>query len=102
MANLMNDSDEQRFIDRIKCIAFREAQCRNQDFWVGGAKNLFFVTNEFNCIKIDNNAITMIFCARIVLLIHLTNLNISSLDCNVCLESKCKNYKRLNCLTIGI
>ncbi len=34
-----------------------DSHCRNQNFWVGGPKNLFFVTNEFNCIKIYNKAI---------------------------------------------
>jgi hypothetical protein len=33
--------------------------CRNQDFWVEGQKNLF-VTNEFNCIKIDKKAIFLL------------------------------------------
>jgi hypothetical protein len=35
----------------------RLIHCRNQDFRVEGPKKFFFVTNEFNCIKIDNNAI---------------------------------------------
>jgi hypothetical protein len=32
MANLINDTDEQRFIDRIKCIAFREAKESGAEF----------------------------------------------------------------------
>ncbi len=34
MANLINDTDEQRFIDRTKCIAFREAQESGAEFIV--------------------------------------------------------------------
>jgi hypothetical protein len=46
-----------KFIDseNERKIGFR--QCRNQDFWVGGAKKPFSVTNEYNCIKIDKKAI---------------------------------------------